>query len=441
MMNILKELLKMEVYKYIICIIYFFNLLTYSMTDYDTNIDNYTDNELITLLKINGSIDDISINQINDHLDKIILKLESSEQQNFLDFIINAGEKLKNRVLRSQYNNTETSFPLIKNSLPNSINTNTVYYSKGTINPIEKKTITKVINIDTIFRRNIHNTSSSDFVWYLNQPESNIVSIKLSSVDIPMLWYNVDSILERNKFIITLFNYKNIENNIHYISIPPGNYNNQTFIETLNNILKQGNNGLEYIHVEINSAKSNIIFKLKNSKDFYKKNSNNFYFEINFFPNSSHFSLNQKYQEFQKSLAWKIGFRQYIYNIKYDNSVYIMGIQYNTALEGESSCNLKHDNYIFINLDDYNSNCVCQPIISSTWNSYIGNNILARVTIDSSFKNTHYNNGHDFVFKERVYMGPVTLEKFKVQILNKYGEIIDLNKNNFSFTLELTKIY
>jgi len=110
-------------------------------------------------------------------------------------------------------------------------------------------------------------------------------------------------------------------------------------------------------------------------------------------------------------------------------------------LEGESSCNLKHDNYIFINLDDYNSNCVCQPIISSTWNSYIGNNILARVTIDSSFKNTHYDNGHDLVFKERVYMGPVTVEKFKVQVLNKYGEIIDLNKNNFSFTLELTKIY
>ena len=30
------------------------------------------------------------------------------------------------------------------------MNTNNIYYPKGTINPIEKKTITKVINIDTI---------------------------------------------------------------------------------------------------------------------------------------------------------------------------------------------------------------------------------------------------------------------------------------------------
>lgn len=411
------------------------------MTEYDTDIENYTDNELIKLLKIKGSVDEISINQINDHLDNIILQLESTQQYNLIEFIKSAGEKLKNRVLRSQYNNTETSFPLIKTTLPNAINTNNIYYPKGTVNPIEKKTITKVINIDTIFRRNIHNTNPSDFVWHLNQPENNVVSMKLSSVDIPMLWYNIDNTLERNKFIITIFNYKNIENNIHSISIPPGNYNNETFIQTLNNILQEGNNGLKNIYAEINSTKSNIIFKLKDSENFYTDNSNKFYFQINFFPTINNFSLNQKYQEFQKTLAWKIGFRQYVYNVKYDNFVYIMGIQYNTALEGESSCNLKHDNYIFINLDDYNSNCVCQPIISSTWNSYIGNNILARVTIDSSFKHTHYDNGHDLVFKERVYMGPVTVEKFKVQVLNKYGEIIDLNKNNFSFTLELTKIY
>jgi hypothetical protein len=38
-------------------------------------------------------------------------------------------------------------------------------------------------------------------------------------------------------------------------------------------------------------------------------------------------------------------------------------------------------------------------------------------------------------------MGPVSIEKLKINLINRYGEIIDLNSNNFSFTLELTKLY
>ena len=45
------------------------------------------------------------------------------------------------------------------------------------------------------------------------------------------------------------------------------------------------------------------------------------------------------------------------------------------------------------------------------------------------------------MFKTRTYMGPVSINKLQITLLNRYGEIIDLNENNFSFTLELTKLY
>lgn len=407
------------------------------MTEYDINIDNYTEYELLRILKINDKIESLSIQQLNDHLDKIIIKLKSSEQYNLIGFIKLAGEKLQKTIINNQeVIENKNPYPLVEHTQPSAVNTSQTYYPKGIVNPIEKKTITKVINIDTLFRENYKNTKSSDFIWHLTQPESNVVSMKISSVDIPISWYNITNELERNKFNITYFNFENYENKTFIIEIPPGIYNNNTLIDTINNIFKKSEE-LHFINVEINPVSSNFIFKFN---DLSKVN-DDFYYSIDFFTNITNFSIKQQNIEFQKTIGWKIGFRNYHYIIEKNNIVNILSIPYNLSIESETMCNLKHDDYIFINLDDYNSNCVCQPIVSSTWNSYIGNNILGRITIDSSYKNTHYDNGYDHVFKERMYLGPVSVEKFKIQILNKFGEIIDLNDSNFSFTLELTKLY
>lgn len=406
------------------------------MTDYDINIDNYTEYELLRILKIKEDINNISIQKLNNHIDKVIIKLKKEEQYNLIGFVKLAGEKIQKILIKNE-NIIETNnpYPLVQHTQPSAINTTQTYYPKGTINPIEKKTITKVLNIDTIFRENYKNTKSSDFVWHLNQPESNVVSMKISSVDIPISWYNIVDSMERNKFNITILNFQDIKNEIYTINIPPGNYNNVSFINTINNIFNKSENFLKNIYSEINEITKNIVFNIKNYNELYSENEN---LEVifDFFINKNNFSIKQSDYEFQKTTGWNIGFRntKYIINNK-------LSEPHNYCIKGETIFNLKHDDYIFLNIDDYNSNCVCQPIMSSTWNSYIGNNILGRITIDSSYKNTHYDNGNDHVFKERVYLGPVSVEKFKIQILNKFGEIIDLNNSNFSFTLELTKLY
>ena len=49
------------------------------MTEYDINIDNYSEYELLKILKIKDEIGNITIQQLTDHLDKIIIKLKSTE--------------------------------------------------------------------------------------------------------------------------------------------------------------------------------------------------------------------------------------------------------------------------------------------------------------------------------------------------------------------------
>ncbi len=110
------------------------------MTEYDINIENYTDRELLNILKIKDSIDEISVQQLNEQIDSIVIALNLSEEYNLIEFIKVAGEKLKKRILKFQYDDKkETSYPLIQHRLPDAINYNQTLYPQGSINPIEKK--------------------------------------------------------------------------------------------------------------------------------------------------------------------------------------------------------------------------------------------------------------------------------------------------------------
>ena len=51
------------------------------------------------------------------------------------------------------------------------------------------------------------------------------------------------------------------------------------------------------------------------------------------------------------------------------------------------------------------------------------------------------NNANDRIFKQRDFLGPVTMRKFSIEILDKFGKLIDLNNNDFSLSLEMTILY
>jgi hypothetical protein len=55
--------------------------------------------------------------------------------------------------------------------------------------------------------------------------------------------------------------------------------------------------------------------------------------------------------------------------------------------------------------------------------------------------NICFNNGSDYIEKKREYFGPVNIQKLKCQLLNQYGETINLNNMDFSFSLEFESAY
>jgi len=456
---------------------------------YDTDIDNYNEHELIQLLKISTPIESITRIQISEHLDRIISKLSVSSHGVIIDLFKKASAKLQKmiQVKQSPFLTADpplTTTALTSNSIlntslmsdsgsyhsvmrphhPAAINTSETPYSQGIINPIQKKIITKVINIDSVFRSNYNATTGSNFMWKFLQPETNVVSMRVSSVDIPIMWFAITDTNNRNQFYIKLFNLKDKFFSGELITIPPGNYMTDTFTNTLNLIFKKQGNGLEYLISDIDEVTTKTVIRVMDKDDIKADptglrthaaydEENEFYapklyFTLNFFPEKDKYSSNVVEREFRRTIGWYLGFRKYKYQVRKEDTItqvvfdpFHKGLSYMGAIESESSYSSTRDNYIFLAIDDYNRNCVCQPIVSSIGDSDIGNNILARITVDTIHNSILYDNNSDKIFKERIYMGPITVEKLKITVLNRYGEIIDLNANDFSFTLEFTKLY
>lgn len=66
---------------------------------------------------------------------------------------------------------------------------------------------------------------------------------------------------------------------------------------------------------------------------------------------------------------------------------------------------------------------------------------MARITLTSNAYTVAIDNAQDNIFKKREYFGPVKLEKMRIRLLNRFGDTIDMNENDYSFLLEVTQLY
>jgi predicted secreted protein len=74
--------------------------------------------------------------------------------------------------------------------------------------------------------------------------------------------------------------------------------------------------------------------------------------------------------------------------------------------------------------------------------SMISNNILAVIPISkNNTTNIYTDKCSDFIEKKREYFGPVKIQKLKIQLLNQYGDLFDLNNMDFSFSVDLEMGY
>lgn len=122
--------------------------------------------------------------------------------------------------------------------------TKTFEYAPDTyqLNPLLQQTIKRVISIDSQYRNISTYPSTTSFSFDLSEPLRDVVSLKLYSVQIPYTWYTVAKSFGSNFFYIR-GNSPGVVDQTYKISIPPGNYNQTTLINTINQSFQDVSNG------------------------------------------------------------------------------------------------------------------------------------------------------------------------------------------------------
>lgn len=159
---------------------------------------------------------------------------------------------------------------------------------------------------------------------------------------------------------------------------------------------------------------------------------------------------NTKMRPLYKNAGWMMGFYNDTYvvtnKLKVQGRVNPLGtyqpIEYQRYIESESSYGSSIVQYYFLELDDYNRNFTTNTIVAETGNgTNLGNNIIARIPITTAALSINYLNPSDMIFKQRDYFGPVKIEKIHLRLVDRFGETLDIQNNDYSLAIELTTTY
>ncbi len=255
------------------------------------------------------------------------------------------------------------------------------------------ETYKRTLNIDTRFRENYYKTDSTDFHVSLPVRIKGVTKMKLCSLELPFTISNISASQGNNYFYI----------NTTKITLPDGNYTVDMMQTELNDRITG-----DFEAIIDKRTKRVVIANNKDTADFTLK-----------FTTDSNTNL-------QSTLGWMLGFRFGQY-------------EGNTSYVSEAPYILKSPRYIFLRVDDYN-NTANDSIIAAFNSSISTNNILAKISnaehIDDNIFMMTLEDKFVSGCKERRYSGPVDIEKLRIQLIDEFGRIVNLNGSDFSFSLE-----
>ena len=288
------------------------------MTTIDTNIDNYTISDLLTILDIDRPSEKNVTETTNSFIDRFTKENRPDMTTFFLDIqskLLDYVDELetsdepaeyqpaksqtdnwwKNQALRqdSQVQNdkiterkqkidvyNDNHLPMNREQLGVN-NTKMVDVAQDTLNPNLENITTRLINLDSQYRQSSVETDlSTDYTLDLSEPLTNTLSLKLYSFQIPFSWYAIDSLYGTNCFWIV---FTDSNGNIIYstnsngvsspginISIESGNYNNDSFAVAINTAFQAAgfstipDASLSNYPVSISSASGKMTINLYN---------------------------------------------------------------------------------------------------------------------------------------------------------------------------------
>lgn len=289
----------------------------------------------------------------------------------------------------------------------------------------------RILNIDSRFRSSCTD-SSTDFQYRLEHPYKNIIRLRVASVEIPNMFYTFSKVKKNVTFIVKAYDISDIVRQVT-IELPDGNYNSQ---ELIDEIQSQLDTKLKtpfgiFLTVSLNTINAKVTFTNNGvaqtpiiatsvpthpAKQFVLD-----FINATCFKNRLH----------NFGLGYNLGYRSKSYkasttSISPDTNLTIY------TVTGEGCLDVVGDTYIFLSVNDLHT------VEQKTSENYI--QVLAKIIVREDKQAVIYDDGGTLLANEIVFPSPIDLKVLNVQLLDPFGEVIDLCGMNFSFSLEITEV-
>ena len=436
------------------------------MDIFNLNSDSYTNNEIENLLHLSlpYSINDVNlcktklINEIgsmnnlgNDKLEEIIQFINkiTSRVQDFIKIpmlqnhrVIQQGSNFiiekPDSIIGKESKNENGRMALESNTAP-----------PGYINPISVRTITQAISIDSRFRPNYYSTKSTNFNVILPSIQKNVISMRVSSIELPMTYYAVSRYNENSTCII--INLSEASEG-WLLTLPDGNYeqswannsNAASIAHSLNDAIlnalpvsiePSGNVTLNSSGTNLNSGDLLYTLDQISGKSYFTAGDGGILFTSGFkirfnVDTDGNLKINSN---LQMRLGWQLGFRFAEYTCI-------------PRCISEGICLVCGPRYGFISIDDHQKNTGPAYIVAYA-NSILQDNIITRINLAELQADVGvYQSSSDpglsnQLNRTREYFGPVDIQKLHITFYDEYGRVIDLNNMDWSFSLSFEILY
>lgn len=364
---------------------------SFNLESLNLDIESYTKDELVQMFRLPNNYTTEMVkknkNNLQDKINK--LSIESSKKYSYLLFVDNAEKKLVDSFNGSSDNKSIVNMELYTNKVSN-YDSNFVIENKSIVyNSLKDVKVTNYndnikishVSVNSIFRPNYYFTQSSNFTINLPETINNVISMRISSINLPSTIYNISQQLGNNKYY----------SGSNYKEISGGSYN--TIDDICNNLIPQTHTDFSYDTT---------------SKKIYIKNGSS---NIRFNDSSENNPLTF-------SLGWFLGFRASSYDATSGN------------IYAEAPINLNTSRNYYIAINDYQNNSV-NKFSSAFSESLLPDNIITKFNHKVEYNDTM----EESIDRTRYYDGPTQINKLTLTIYDEYGRIVDLNNNDWSCVL------
>jgi hypothetical protein len=373
--------------------------------EFDTNVDNYTLAELLTILSLDTPTPDRET--VTDACDKFILKFQRENNTKlvlffkdikyalleYVDELENSNEPVtygpttkqtdlwwENQQVLPQTNPVQkdkitergtngevyndTHLPMNQEQL-GVANVKAVEVAQDKLNPTLTNVTTRIISLDSQYRQVTGpNDTSTDYTLDLSEHLVNVLSLKPYSFQVPYTWYTIDTGNGNTCFWISFMNTitKLFEKSVS-ITLDPGNYTTTSIVTALNSsFTNAGFSGFTGNPVSYNLINGKITLNLYGGIYTDPKTSTTYNITettiITFFDPTDEFSCSsntcKQTNLVNQTLGWTLGYRLPYINVSASGNV------------APAILNLIGPKYLIIVLDDLNQNHINNGLIGIT---------------------------------------------------------------------------